>query len=222
MIIYKATNILNGKKYIGQTTKSLSDRIVYHMRAARCKSPYIFHKALRKYGIKNFEWEILCECDTQTELNEKEKLLIDENNSYYGKQQGYNMTFGGKGGVNGYIQTKECIEKRCGDNHWTHKKPFPEDAKRKIRESMLGSKNHFYGKSHDPETRKTQGLANIGNQYNVITIKGVTPEGNEILITNVSRFAKENKMRRGTIRKVLDGEKKLYRGWTFSRIGDNE
>lgn len=53
-VIYKATNILNGKCYVGQTTRHLIKRIRGH-----CTSDanYYFSRALRKYGEDNFAWD---------------------------------------------------------------------------------------------------------------------------------------------------------------------
>ena len=65
MIIYKATNKINGKSYIGQTTKELDERIKGHLNSN--KNLY-FHKALEKYSIDNFEWTILEECNDENEL----------------------------------------------------------------------------------------------------------------------------------------------------------
>lgn len=51
----------------------------------------IFYKAIRKYGQNNFNWEIICFCNSEKELNEKEK--------YYIKKFGdYNIASGGTGG----------------------------------------------------------------------------------------------------------------------------
>lgn len=63
-IIYKVTNLINSKCYIGQTTKSLDDRRFIHIKdAKRQKYNSLFHKAIIKYGIDNFKWEVLCVCE---------------------------------------------------------------------------------------------------------------------------------------------------------------
>jgi group I intron endonuclease len=96
-IIYRATNVINGKCYIGQTAGSLNDRKNTHIRYAyRKNSMCIFHRALRKYGIQNFIWEILCECESKPILNVIETFKIIVNNSHW-TENGYNMTWGGDG-----------------------------------------------------------------------------------------------------------------------------
>ena len=51
-LIYKHTNKINGKSYIGQTSRSINERLNEHL-----KSDSVFGKALRKYGIENFQSE---------------------------------------------------------------------------------------------------------------------------------------------------------------------
>jgi len=58
-IIYKVTNLINNKIYIGQTTGSLEKRKIKHISCAKLNSNIYFHKALNKYGIGSFDWEIL-------------------------------------------------------------------------------------------------------------------------------------------------------------------
>jgi hypothetical protein len=69
MIIYMASNSVNNKKYIGQTTRSLVVRINEHHCFAYTKNSLNpFHRALRKYGKQMFKWSILHECQTQKDL----------------------------------------------------------------------------------------------------------------------------------------------------------
>ena len=76
MIIYKATNKINGKSYIGQTIKPLERRISGHLYELKNGSDYYFHNALRKYDFENFSWEIICECSSKEEMTDKEKYYI--------------------------------------------------------------------------------------------------------------------------------------------------
>jgi predicted GIY-YIG superfamily endonuclease len=48
--IYKITNTINGKVYIGQTIQPLDKRWSQHKRSARMKEPYSIHRAIAKYG----------------------------------------------------------------------------------------------------------------------------------------------------------------------------
>lgn len=97
--IYKITNTLNNKCYIGQSV-DIENRWKQHMLASRSLTEggdnYSIHKAIRKYGIENFIFEII-ELTSIEELNNKEKYWIDYYDSY---NNGYNETLGGEGKVN--------------------------------------------------------------------------------------------------------------------------
>ena len=95
MIIYIATNKINGKSYIGQTINSLKQRKKRHLWDASNKRTIIyFHKALRKYGFNNFNWKIICKCNDIKSLNKLEAYYIKLYNTF---KNGYNLTIGGTG-----------------------------------------------------------------------------------------------------------------------------
>ena len=92
MVIYKATNKINKKVYIGQS-KNLEQRKKEHFYDTKYGKT-AFHKALKKYGFDNFDWEIIAECITREEANILEKKFILE----YGGVEStelYNETEGG-------------------------------------------------------------------------------------------------------------------------------
>ena len=105
-IIYKATNIINGKSYIGKTTQSLKARKASHTTKSKKGNNYYFHNALKKYGFDNFEWEIICENVPLELLSIREIMKIIVNHTHY-TEGGYNMTWGGEG-THGYKHTDEA------------------------------------------------------------------------------------------------------------------
>ena len=97
--IYKITNQVNGKVYIGQSTR-VEERWKEHKRKPFLESSeeynYPLYQAIRKYGLENFTFEILEECP-QEELNQKEEYYISLYESYPpDKGKGYNQTKGGE------------------------------------------------------------------------------------------------------------------------------
>lgn len=101
MIIYKVTNNINNKIYIGQTKFSLEERKKRHWNDANTlnRKTVKFHNALLKYGLNNFIWEVIKECDNQEELDYYEKFYIALFNST-DPEIGYNLKLGGKfGGI---------------------------------------------------------------------------------------------------------------------------
>ena len=97
--IYKIENMQNGKVYIGQTTKLLSERFQAHVNAAKSGSNLKLSRAIRKYGKESFVISEIDSAETKEELNLKEIYWID---FYDSLNSGYNMTLGGEGG-NTYI-----------------------------------------------------------------------------------------------------------------------
>lgn len=92
--IYKITNKVNGKCYIGQAV-DIERRWRKHKSAYKNpQSPnydYPLYRAMRKYGIENFTFETLEECEAK-DLNDKEVFYIAKFNCY---EDGYNQTKGG-------------------------------------------------------------------------------------------------------------------------------
>lgn len=98
MYIYKITNLLNNKVYIGQVyNKSIYDRFKRHISEAKPTSKSYIGRAIAKYGFENFTIEEIDTANTLEELNEKEKYWIKYYNST-DLNYGYNLTPGGDGG----------------------------------------------------------------------------------------------------------------------------
>lgn len=101
MIIYKITNKINNKVYIGLTTQAIETRWKQHVQTAfnegHPDSQTVFKKAIRKYGPDNFKIEIIDEADNLEHLKQLEQYWIKYYNSYIGWDncQGYNSTYGG-------------------------------------------------------------------------------------------------------------------------------
>ena len=95
--IYKITNKINGKSYIGQTIQNVKERFYQHC-ATKCSQAIlnmVIHKAITKYGKSNFTIEVIEEVES-TNLNDREKYWIRYYDSY---NNGYNSTEGGQDGI---------------------------------------------------------------------------------------------------------------------------
>ena len=91
--IYKITNQVNGKIYIGQSVH-IKTRWQQHKQEAKLnRTNNLLYNAMRKYGVENFIFEIIEEC-TKEQLNEREIYWIKYYNSF-NSDKGYNMTPGG-------------------------------------------------------------------------------------------------------------------------------
>jgi group I intron endonuclease len=97
MIIYKTTNLINGKFYVGQDSKNNPEYL---------GSGTLLKRAIKKHGRNNFIKETLDVCSTQEELNEREKYWIKETKA---QELGYNIAEGGTGGNTYSEETKQKV-----------------------------------------------------------------------------------------------------------------
>ena len=131
MYIYQITNTVNGKIYIGKTTKTIEERFRRHAYNANAKSQTHLHRAIRKYGTEAFTiTELESGFNSEDDLNEAEIRYISELSPHY------NMTAGGDGtsGFNHYSETR----KKISDAHMGKK--LSEQTKRKLSEAFKGRK----------------------------------------------------------------------------------
>lgn len=113
--VYKITNQINNKCYIGQS-RDIKERWRHHRinykktGAPQYNSP--LYNSMRHYGIDNFKFEIIEECSLNN-LYEREKYWIRYYDSY-NRQKGYNLTLGGDGSWGNIIKiTDEQIKQIC-------------------------------------------------------------------------------------------------------------
>lgn len=91
--LYRATCLLNNKVYIGQTVNPKTRWKAHYKDSKDPKVP--FHFAINKYGLDNFNFEIIASCKTQEDANEAETLLVSQYESHISTGKGYNATYGG-------------------------------------------------------------------------------------------------------------------------------
>ena len=148
MHIYLVTNLINGKKYIGQT--QTDDETYYG-------SGLNILKALKKYSRKNFKREILCHCSTLEELNEKEIYFIDFYDAV-NSDMFYNIHPGGLGGPSRkYTQEEKDKHSLSSTKFWLGKK-LSEEHKKKLAEAATGRISKLKGIKRPELAEKMKGL----------------------------------------------------------------
>lgn len=113
--IYQSTNLINGKKYIGQSDNIEKRWEKHRIAPFNSNAPQyncVFYRAIRKYGIENFKFEIIEECPLHL-LNERERYWIKKYRTYLGFKDcnGYNMTLGGDASKALVLLEYEQVEK---------------------------------------------------------------------------------------------------------------
>lgn len=232
-IIYKVTNIKNNKIYIGQTTKTLEERIYYHYYRAD-HSLNITHthfiNAIRKYGKENFKWEQIDIADTREELDNKEIYWIKYYNSV---ENGYNIQDGG----NKYDTDKFSLA--CGGCPFFAYRVNGEYLGEFINRTTFGKKfgiadthvgdllNNKYNscngiiaikKEDFTEESLQQKLKNAKQSFRpfiAINMKTLTEYGP---FTSIKECREQLKLKNNHIGEVLKGQRKSQEGYIFKFI----
>ena len=150
MIIYKSTNKITGKVYIGQTIQTLDKRIKGHIKESKMDKTRPFLLSINKYGANNFIFETIDLANNLDELNDKEIHWINFYNSV--SPNGYNVTGGGQGKK--MISTNELgkrISKGLQNSKKWQKIKNSEEYLKKIKEKFIG---HNKGKKFSTEHKE--------------------------------------------------------------------
>lgn len=163
--IYKTTNLLNGKIYIGKhQTKDLNDGYM--------GSGINITRAIKKYGVQNFEKHILFVFQTEEEMNLKEAEIVDD--EFVLREDTYNICAGGKGGWGYYNKNFDSGmkgKKQTVKQKNTAKKTMlalhndlynNASKKEEWKKSLIGRNPSFKGKTHNNETKEKMSAAKKG------------------------------------------------------------
>jgi group I intron endonuclease len=186
--IYKITNTVNGKIYIGQTIQTLKNRKNRkkdHRNCGERLQHLALCRAFKKYGFENFEWTTIYYAKDKNDLDEMEKYYIQFYKTM-SPRYGYNMTFGGEGGqhpeeikkkisrsLKGRVFSEETKKKLSlslkgkytkEKSSWWGRK-HTEEERKKIGDAQKGQKNHNYGKKATEETRKKMSESHRGELH---------------------------------------------------------
>jgi group I intron endonuclease len=238
MFIYKITNTINGKIYIGLDGKNpeLNSRWNYHIKTYKntpkqYKTGCYLYAAMRKYGIENFSYEIIDQStNTRNELCLLEKKYIAEYNSYFKNGIGYNMTTGGDGFDKTYWEKKKLEPKfmeawaeqssKNSKKNWSN----PEYRKKQIlclKEAQIKLRDHYSIKSKEQHKNMSieqkierKRKISYGNSP-IYRFENLTT--NEILITNnLAKFVSMLNSTKDTILRYIK-ENLIFRGiWKCS------
>jgi group I intron endonuclease len=171
--IYCYTNKINGKKYVGQSINLRTRR-----REMKYERSYAFYGALTKYGIENFDYEILEYCEVE-QLNDRETFWIAHYQTFPPELGlGYNLTSGGlRCEVSDETRKKQSIVRKALNIVWTHGlkgdknprygKPLSDEHKLVLSECHSGEKHWQFGKHVSKETSEKISNSLQGHHYNL-------------------------------------------------------
>lgn len=229
MIIYKITNTINGKIYIGQTRQVKPiERFNRHVRESKGPTTNYFHSAIRKYGKINFVFDIICCCKTLDDLNYMETYFIKHFNST-NKEFGYNLTTGGDStevNLESVKKMQEVIKKQYenGRSPWNKGLKYKATSE-SWNKGLMGYKlNHGYnvskaltGLKKTEDHRKNLSIAAFNRFLKTkhIQSKNVICLELNIVFKSASQAARYFNTSQGCISNICRGERKSLSGRSF-------
>ena len=229
--IYSITNRVSGKVYVGQTTRSVHKRFNEHFRTSK-RQNYPLYKAMRKYKKKDFFLDILCECLSQEELDEKEIYYSEHLNSLV--PFGYNCRVGqGKGKECNELKKRKSEFLLNGGNPLFNSPYFSDDHRRNISESLKGhivseetknilskkAKERYISKENHPSFGRTHSLETkekIANKK-AKSYTFISPEGEIVSIFNLKQFCENYNLNYSLMNKVWNEKREHHKGWTKNK-----
>lgn len=219
--IYKATNKVNNKSYIGFDS-AWPNRMKQHLsgHSKVCKK---FHRAIKKYGQDSFIWEILYQSKDQDHcLNVAEPYFIQIFNS---QKNGYNIQKGGQSGMLGFKhsekskqKTSKALKGRIFSENTLEKmrKPKSEQHRLKIAKANVG-KN--IGRLQTDETKLKISKALEGNLYNAkwyhVSNKKLDISEN---IQSLRKFAAKHNLKSSKLRAAIVYNRTTKDGWKITKL----
>ena len=201
MFIYKITNILTNKAYIGQTIQEPRRRWRQHNVAkSNCRG---LAGAIQKYGPENFKFTVLCEASSLEELNKMEVFFIKSFKAL--TPSGYNLKSGGDNSIPSK-ESRELMRKaQLGKKH-------SEETKRKLSKILMGHTRNKGCKLSEETKRKMRESANkrpVEGTCLLTGTKKVYPGG---------IYAEKDGFRRCAISRCCKGSIKSHKGFTWRYI----
>lgn len=176
--IYVITNTLNGKVYVGKSEISIEDRLKEHKSGTNSNEH--LQRSIKKYGIDNFRFEVLEECEV-SKCCERERYWIKKLNSIY--PNGYNYTSGGenKSGFTFCEKSKKKMSEsakrvsKTEQGKAIHSKggkarTWSNEERKKVSDSLKKlysdkTKVPMYGKHHTEDWKKKQSERMMGEKH---------------------------------------------------------
>lgn len=165
--IYKITNIITNKLYIGQTSKSIDDRFKRHKRCAERKVNRYLYDSMNHHGYDKFIVTLLEEVETKEQADEREKYWIKTLDTLF--PNGYNMTTGGGGGNTILLMTDE--QKKD-----LYARQANSRRGRKMSDEFREKMSKIHKGKEISQTQREQISATLKRKYASGEIKAVLPE----------------------------------------------
>jgi group I intron endonuclease len=198
--IYCFTNKINQKKYIG-FSKRAEDRFKQHLGCVRSPK-YPLHRAIAKYGIENFGWEIVYQSKDGAHTKDvMETYFILESNTLL--PNGYNQKLGG----DGMLEPTQELREKLSRSRKLH--VHTEESNNKRSATLMG-----HQQTEDTKAK----LSKASCLYHYIA---TAPDGKVFEFDNLSKFCSLHNLNAEYMAKVARGLQKNHKKWTIERYPIN-
>jgi group I intron endonuclease len=236
MIIYKITNKVNGKSYIGQTIQPLKRRWQQHCWPSNKGKKTVLYRAIKKYGKENFIIEEIYTSFSIEELNRAEDILIKTHNTML--PIGYNIKPGGnRPGFSEETRKKQSEAKKKGFIPWNKGLTKEDDPRignqgaKWLDHPNFGKPGYWKDKRIPREYVEKMRASKIGKPFTItekylnsrkevgkkLQIK-ILCHQNGIVYSSFKEAEQELNISSGNISRVVSGKQKHIKGYTFKRV----
>jgi group I intron endonuclease len=212
-LVYVITNLVNGKRYVGQTVTTLKKRWSRHCWECTKKTSRMpISYAIDKYGKENFRVGLLVTAKTQVELDEFEVHFVNALNTW--SPHGYNLRAGKGSGV-----MSDITKKRIGDANRGRK--ATKEQRRRLSEAHLGWKmpeEQRLRLSKFMKGKKLPALAYINVAKALIkTYYFLNPKNKPITIVNMANFCRKHNLSPSKMSLVATGQRHHHKGYRLNK-----
>jgi group I intron endonuclease len=231
-ILYEITCCINGKKYIGYTSKSIEERFNIHLQTSNQKHKQAqiskLYRSIRKYGKESFVVSEIMSSYNKKTITYAERFYIK---LYDTIKNGYNTSEGGHGGITrNEAELKKLRERMCGINNPMYGKKLSTQHKEKLnknaklffdtergKEIRQQHTRRFIennpGKNPSIETKQKISTSKKGISVGAENWIVTTPTGEILEINNLSKFCRDNLLDQANMISVSKGRQKSSKGY---------
>lgn len=220
MYVYLLKNTINGKKYVGMTSKDVNTRFLQHCRAAKANPKTLLHRSIRKYGVEAWQVSIL-----EKDFQRIEDLCDAEIRYIRSINPELNMARGGMGGDNSNCENfKKYIALRdySGDKHPMFNRQQSDDTRNKISKSKKGIPLRADHRRKVTEKLCSYKLSNEDIEKRVESVAKTyeitDPSGRVFMVKNLTKFCKQYNLNQGNMNNVALGRYKSSKGYKVKLV----